>query len=51
MLAFIVAEYNIDVEHKFGKENAAADALSSNPQECMEIDEEVKICVLLWLVL
>lgn len=37
-------EYNVDIEQ-------VADALYRNPQECIEVVEEIKVCVLSPLVL
>lgn len=36
-------EYNIDNKHTAGKENTVAESLSINPQESLEVVEEVKV--------
>lgn len=32
-----LAEYNVDIEHRTGKENAVVDGLSRNPQGSKEM--------------
>lgn len=41
-----LAEYNVDIEHRAGKANVVTNAFSRNPEECMEVVENVKVCVL-----
>lgn len=38
-------QQNVNIKHRAGKENVIADALSHNPQECLEEVEEVKVCI------
>lgn len=44
-------ECNVGIKHSGRKENAVADALFCNPQEGLEVVEEVKVCALSSLVL
>lgn len=46
-----LAENNVSIEHRAGKEDATADALSRNPQEYVEVVEKVKVFALSSLVL
>lgn len=46
-----LAEHNMDIKNRVGKENIVAYYLSRNPQECMEIVYKVNNCVLSTLIL
>lgn len=46
-----LAEFNVEVEHRAGKESAVADTLSRNYEEIVEVVEGVRVCALSSLVL
>lgn len=46
-----LAEFNVETEHKAGKDNAVADTLSLNPQEYVKVVEDARVRPLSSLVL
>lgn len=45
------AEYNVEIDHRAVKKSSVADTLSRNLQECTDVVEEVKVCILSSLLL